>query len=116
MYPLYGDGNHYGGHALTVQAVPAQSSPPFGTFSVTDSDRDTDWIQPGDLNTYADWTYGPVASGGHNYYAWFNDFYSGDLNTWPDGDVGYVVAVIPEPATLSLLVLGGLSLLRRKRK
>jgi hypothetical protein len=58
MYPLYGDGNHYGGHALTVQAVPAQSSPPFGTFSVTDSDRDTDWIQPGDLNTYADWTSG----------------------------------------------------------
>jgi hypothetical protein len=101
---------------LTVQAVPAQSSPPFGTFSVTDSDRDTDWIQPGDLNTYADWTYGPVASGGHNYYAWFNDFYSGDWSYWPDGDVGYVVAVIPEPATLSLLVLGGLSLLRRKRK
>ncbi|MCY2925477.1 MAG: PEP-CTERM sorting domain-containing protein, partial [Planctomycetota bacterium] len=31
-------------------------------------------------------------------------------------DVGYLLAPIPEPATLSLLALGGLAALRRRRK
>jgi len=98
MWPLAGDGKHYGGHALTIQDVLPQSAPPSGTFIVTDSDRDNDWSILGDVNTYADWTYGPSAYNGHEYYAWFNDFYSGDLNYWPDGDIGYVVAVfVPEP-------------------
>jgi hypothetical protein len=116
MWPLYGDGTHEGGHALTMQAVHPQASPPYGTFKVTDSDRDNDWSGPGDLNTYADWTYGPTAYQGHNYYAWFNDFYSGNWSYWPDGDVGYVVAIIPEPATLGLLALGGLAILRQQRR
>ena len=116
MWPLYAGSVHESGHALTMQGVPAQSSPPNGTFSVTDSDRDADWTQSGDLNTYADWTYGPTAYEGHNYYAWFNDFYSGNWSYWPDGDVGYVVAIIPEPATLSLLALGGLMALVRRRR
>jgi hypothetical protein len=104
MWPLYGNGIHYGGHALTIQAVPAQSAPPFGAFEVTDSDRDNDWSGPGDLNTYADWTYGPTAYQGHNYYAWFNNFYSGDWNYWPDGDVGYMVAItVPEPGAWAML-------------
>jgi len=116
MWPLDSSGHYSSGHALTMQAVPPQSSPPKGTFDVTDSDRDNDWSGPGDLNTYADWTYGPTAYLGHNYYAWFNDFYSGNWAFWPDGDVGYVVAITPEPTTLGLLALGGLALLARRRR
>jgi hypothetical protein len=106
MWPLDGSGIHYGGHALTIQEVPAQSPPPLGTFVVTDSDRDHDWSASGDLNTYVDYTYGPTTYLGHNYYAWFNDFYSGDVqNSWPDGDVGYVVALrtVPEPSACMML-------------
>ena len=35
--------------------------------------------------------------------------------TFEDHDLGFRVAMVPEPATLSLLVLGGLALIRRKR-
>ena len=115
MWPLYSNGVHYGGHALTVQEIGPQADWPFGTFTVTDSDRDHDWTSIGDLNTYADYNYGPVDYNGHTYYPWFNDFYSDDLNSWPDGDVGYLVAVIPEPATVTMFVICGFSMLRRRR-
>ena len=39
----------------------------------------------------------------------------GDIPTVEDNFVGFRVATIPEPATLSLLALGGLALLRRNR-
>ncbi|RPI62769.1 MAG: PEP-CTERM sorting domain-containing protein [Planctomycetaceae bacterium] len=115
MWTLDGTAVHGGGHALTIQTIGAQPSYPYGSFVVTDSDRDADWHAPGNLNTYADYVYGPTAYEGHTYYGWFNDFYSNDLSNWPDGDVGYVVAIVPEPATLSLLAIGAIAMLRRRR-
>ncbi len=38
-----------------------------------------------------------------------------NLDTW-DAGAGNVLTVVPEPATLSLLALGGLALIRRRRK
>ena len=102
---------HYGGHALTMQTINSDE-----TFRVTDSDRDGDWIAAGDLNTYRDYAYGPSPFEGHDYYAWFNDFYDGDLMFYPAGDMGYICAVIPEPATLFLTAAGMVMLLRKKRK
>jgi len=106
MWLLYADGEHTGGHALTMQAVYGN-----GTFDCTDSDRD-DGGQ--DVNTYNDLTLSGSLNS-HTYYGWFNDFWSRDINIVLDGDVGYVCAVIPEPATLSLLAAAGLMLSRRKR-
>ena len=115
MGPLYYDGVsgwHEGGHALTIQEIKAGN-----TFDCTDSDRDWDFISGvGDLNTYNDATRGPTPLGSDNYYAWYNDFYDGDILVYPVGDVGYVCAIVPEPATMSLLVLGGLALIRKRRK
>ncbi len=120
MWPLLdSSGNHYGGHALTIQQILAQSQPPYGTFQVTDSDRDADWSGPGDLNTYSDYNIGPVAYLGHNYYAWFNDFYSGDINYYPAGDVGYIAAImyVPEPSVcLALAGMAGILLILRRRR
>jgi len=115
MWPLLTDGQgsfwHEDGHALTIQDILVASG-----FDCTDSDRDTDFSGPGDVNTYNDATVGPVPSGGHNYYGWYNDFYDGNITVYPAGDVSYICAVIPEPATMGLLLLGGLLLLRRRRK
>jgi len=114
MWPLYTDGLgnfwHEDGHALTIQDID-----PSMTFDCTDSDRDADWTGPGDLNTYTDATRGPTPYEGHNYYAWYNDFYDGNILVYPVGDVGYVCAIIPEPATICLLGLGALGLLRKRR-
>ena len=38
-----------------------------------------------------------------------------DLDTWEAG-AGHTLVIVPEPAMLSLLALGGLAILRRKRK
>ena len=121
MWPLAYDGEegtHDGGHALTVQDVSAALS----EFTVTDSDRDSDWSAAGDLNTYADATRGPTAFLGHEYYAWYNDFYDGDIEHYPVGDVGYVAvlsgqASVPAPASLLVAVIGVafVALLRRTR-
>jgi hypothetical protein len=111
IWPLGANGWHEGGHALTIQEVYD-----LATFDCTDSDRDSDWTGPGDLNTYDDGTRGPTPLGGHDYYAWYNDFYDGDINVYPVGDVGYVCAVVPEPATLSLLAAGMGAVWMRKRR
>jgi len=114
MWPLLADGKgnfwHEGGHALTIQDIDPEM-----VFDCTDSDRDWDWIAEGDLNTYSDAVLGPVASGGHNYYGWYNDFYDGDVLVYPVGDVGYICAVIPEPTTIWLFGLGALTLLRKRK-
>lgn len=44
----------------------------------------------------------------------WTDYYIG-LNTPVDGSVGFRVSAVPEPATLSLLALGGLAVLKRRR-
>lgn len=113
MWPLVTDGFggfwHEGGHALTIQAINLDS-----TFDCTDSDRDGDWLSAGDLNTYIDRNAGPTPFEGHNYYGWYNDFYDGDITVYPAGDVGYICAVIPEPATLFLAFSGASVLFLRR--
>jgi len=56
-----------------------------------------------------DWS---AANGNILGQAWFNDMTGGAAATWD----GSVTTVIPEPATLCLLGLGGGLLLKRKRK
>ena len=107
MWPLYENGTHGGGHAITMQAIYSNN-----TFDNTDSDRDDGG---NDLNSYNDAMLGPTLYDGRYYYGWYNDFYSRDFNDWPDGDIGYIVAVIPEPAMLLLLAIGGVQMLRRRR-
>ena len=46
---------------------------------------------------------------GSNAYEW------NDLRETQGGVYGYVVEYAPEPATLSLLAIGGLALVRRRR-
>ena len=112
MWPLMNStGEHLGGHALTMQELDAT------TFSCTDSDRDSDYINgAGDLNTYSDICFGPISSGGHNYYGWYNDFYNGNINYYPVGDFGYICAItVPEPATV-LLMFAAIGLMRAKHR
>ncbi|HOF18034.1 MAG TPA: hypothetical protein PK082_03930 [Phycisphaerae bacterium] len=114
MWPLYFDGTnswHGGGHALTIQTIGAGT-----TFSCTDSDRDADFSDSGDVNTYTDAARGPTAFLGHNYYAWYNDFYDGDIAYYPVGDVGYIIAIIPEPASIAITALGAVLILRPRRR
>ena len=87
------------------------SGSPYGTFD-----------QGGNV---VEWTeaivYGSDRSlrgGGYNYNvshlpAWIRD--NGYGPTGQSEDIGFRVAQVPEPATLSLLTLGGLAILRRRR-
>jgi len=45
-----------------------------------------------------------------------NEYYMYDTRDSDNYSVGLLTAPAPEPATLSLLALGGLALLRRRRK
>jgi len=47
-------------------------------------------------------------------YDAFNTAGGGRLAAW-DAEIGHHVQIVPEPATLSLLSLGGLAMLRRRR-
>lgn len=110
MWPVYSDGSHAGGHALTIQEIL-----PTAGFTCTDSDRDFDYVNgAGDLNTYMDAKIGPGSYGGSLYYGWYNDFYDGQIGYYPAGDIGYIVAVIPEPATAAIFSLGAMVLITRK--
>ena len=114
MWPLFSDGVtewHEGGHALTMQQIHAGM-----TFDCTDSDRDADWVAAGDLNTYNDALRGPgQAPDGTWLWGWYNDFYDGNIGVYPVGDVGYVCAIIPEPATVVLLILGSAAVWRKRK-
>ena len=115
MWPLWYQ-QHGGGHALTIQEILSPTG-----FDCTDSDRDGDWSGPGDLNTYVDATRGPTPFMGHDYYAWYNDFYDGDITVYPVGDVGYVCAIqyVPEPFSMAFLgsaFLGVVGYRLRKRR
>jgi formylglycine-generating enzyme required for sulfatase activity len=60
-----------------------------------------------------------VVRGGsfYSFVDWLHASADGALSAWGEGpEVGFRVAVAPEPATLSLLALGGLALIRRRRK
>ena len=106
----YGGNHEDSGHALTVQNIYLPA--PYG-ITFTDSDRDADWNSSGDLNTYQDVPNGPSYSGGHDWYSWGIHYYA-ETGDWPVADVGYVVAIIPEPVTLLLLCLGAVMVRRRK--
>ncbi|MBL7219212.1 MAG: PEP-CTERM sorting domain-containing protein [Phycisphaerae bacterium] len=115
MWPLHNDGSggwHEGGHALTIQDIAAGM-----TFDCTDSDRDGDWSGPGDLNTYDDATRsGAGPNAGDIFYGYYNDFYDGNIAIYPVGDVGYICAITPEPTTLVLLAVGGMALIKRRKR
>jgi len=112
MWPLLSSGGHDDGHALTIQDIAAGM-----TFDCTDSDRDGDWSGPGDVNTYDDALRSqPGAVPGDIFYGWYNDFYDGNIAVYPAGDVGYICAITPEPTTLVLLAVGGMALIKRRKR
>jgi hypothetical protein len=112
MWPLFtggGGGSHEPlGHALTVQAINA--GPPTN-FDCTDSDRDS---LGADVNNYADLSLSQFVNP-NTYYGWLNDYYATPLGANPMGDVGYICAIIPEPATLMLLAISTAVLWRRRQ-
>jgi formylglycine-generating enzyme required for sulfatase activity len=62
--------------------------------------------------SFGDWGFGP---GGTGYmHASYHYDYPDDNPWFEDGLLGVRFAVVPEPATLALLVLGGLAMLRRR--
>lgn len=119
-----GSSNYGGGGAFAVGApyyysevgAYATSPSPYGTFdqggNVNEwNDTVISWgsyrgIRGGGLGDYA--TSLPVANRGAYYPA-------GEYDSIGYG-FGFRVAVVPEPFTLSLLALGGLAVMRRKRK
>jgi len=112
MWPLFPGTPPYHedmGHCLTMQQILANM-----TFDCTDSDRDNDWVAPGNVNTYNDASLVQVVAP-DTYFGWYNDYYDGNIAVLPHGDVGYVCAIIPEPTAMALLTLGFLVALRRRR-
>jgi hypothetical protein len=117
MWPLMSDKSHLGGHALTIQEI-AEVQP---LFTVTDSDRDSDWETVGDLNTYNDAWYTSIG-----YYSWYNDFYAnadGSSFYYPAGDFGYLAVLsgnasaelvsepVPEPVSMIFFGTGVIGIL-----
>jgi formylglycine-generating enzyme required for sulfatase activity len=71
--------------------------------------------QGGNVFEWIETNSGSLAIRGGSYYYgtnWFGERYT--TTTGEFGDRGFRVALIPEPATLSLLGIGGLAVLRRR--
>jgi len=97
-------------------------------YSTTGSTLASDWSADANLYT-TDYTVGgvqhvtdtitfasPVIPGGSMYFRWLDDngYYVSPDQMFTIDNVTVAAAPTPEPATLSLLVLGGLAILRRK--
>jgi len=97
-------------HSITCWGYsynPNNSDEYYGLW-ITDSDDDKDTDTPGDTLTYYD-----VELSGSKWY--LQDFYnSGPV--YLDNVHALALNPIPEPATMSLLALGGLAMLRQRRK
>lgn len=53
---------------------------------------------------------------GTDWDLWFGGYVNNDVYTWTDHEGTLELTAVPEPGTMSLLALGGLALIRRKRR
>jgi hypothetical protein len=92
-----------------------------GGYQPVHSDRGAGWIWvTGETWEYTNWWSedNEFADAGYDWVAQFNAF-GIDHGQWEDNDdywqLPYIVEYVPEPATLSLLIFGGLAMLRRRK-
>ena len=110
----------YTGNAVDFVLDLAGSTGDLALFLLTDCDDPTslvahseDWIGPGagpEQILYSEW--GEYAPG--TYYLWIDSYYAVGHPASAGTYTLSVTGVLPEPAALSLLVVGGLVLLRRR--